>query len=29
MKAKNLISKAVPVLKIDGQWVRNPQIITD
>jgi 6-oxo-cyclohex-1-ene-carbonyl-CoA hydrolase len=29
MKAKNLISKVVPVLKIDGQWVRNPQIITD
>jgi 6-oxo-cyclohex-1-ene-carbonyl-CoA hydrolase len=29
MKAKNLISKAVPVLKVDGEWVRNPQIITD
>ncbi len=29
MKAKNLISKAVPVLKIDGKWVRNPTIITD
>ncbi|MBW2442677.1 MAG: 6-oxocyclohex-1-ene-1-carbonyl-CoA hydratase [Deltaproteobacteria bacterium] len=29
MRAKNLISKAVPVLKIDGKWVRNPQIITD
>ena len=29
MKAKNLISKVVPVLKIDGEWVRNPQIITD
>jgi 6-oxo-cyclohex-1-ene-carbonyl-CoA hydrolase len=29
MKAKNLISKAVPVLKIDGKWVRNPQIVTD
>jgi 6-oxo-cyclohex-1-ene-carbonyl-CoA hydrolase len=29
MKAKNLISKTVPVLKIDGKWVRNPQIITD
>jgi 6-oxocyclohex-1-ene-carbonyl-CoA hydrolase len=29
MKAKNLISKVVPVLKIDGKWVRNPQIITD
>lgn len=29
MKAKNLISKVVPVLKVDGEWVRNPQIITD
>ena len=30
MKAKNLISKAVPVLKDDkGDWVRNPQVITD
>lgn len=29
MKAKNLISKVVPVLKIDGEWVRNPTIITD
>jgi 6-oxo-cyclohex-1-ene-carbonyl-CoA hydrolase len=29
MKAKGLISKVVPVLKKDGQWVRNPQIITD
>ena len=30
MKAKNLISKALPVLKDDkGVWVRNPQIITD
>jgi 6-oxo-cyclohex-1-ene-carbonyl-CoA hydrolase len=29
MRAKNLISKAVPVLKIDGEWVRNPMIITD
>jgi 6-oxo-cyclohex-1-ene-carbonyl-CoA hydrolase len=29
MKAKNLISKTVPVLKIDGKWIRNPQIITD
>ena len=29
MKAKNLISKVVPVLKDDkGNWVRNPQIIT-
>jgi 6-oxo-cyclohex-1-ene-carbonyl-CoA hydrolase len=30
MKAKNLISKTVPVLKDDsGNWVKNPQIITD
>ena len=30
MKAKNLISKALPVLKDDkGVWVRNPQVITD
>jgi len=29
MKAKNLISKCVPVLKVDGKWVRNPMIITD
>jgi len=29
MKAKNLISKCVPVLKIDGKWMRNPMIITD
>ena len=29
MKSKNLISKAVPVLKVDGEWVRNPMIITD
>ena len=29
MKAKNLISKVVPVLKVDGKWVRNPMIITD
>jgi 6-oxocyclohex-1-ene-carbonyl-CoA hydrolase len=29
MKAKNLISKVVPVLKVDGKWVRNPLIITD
>lgn len=29
MKAKNLISRAIPVLKIDGKWVRNPMIITD
>ena len=29
MKAKNLISKCVPVLKVDGKWVRNPMIITE
>jgi len=29
MKAKNLISKVVPVLKVDGKWIRNPQVITD
>jgi 6-oxo-cyclohex-1-ene-carbonyl-CoA hydrolase len=29
MKMKNLISKAIPVLKVDGKWVRNPMIITD
>ncbi|HOP48646.1 MAG TPA: 6-oxocyclohex-1-ene-1-carbonyl-CoA hydratase [Desulfobacteraceae bacterium] len=29
MKAKNLISKAVPVLKVDGKWMRNPTVITD
>ena len=29
MKSKNLISKVVPVLKVDGKWVRNPSIITD
>ncbi len=29
MKFKNLISKCVPVLKVDGKWVRNPTIITD
>ncbi len=29
MKTKGLISKCVPVLKVDGEWVRNPTIITD
>ena len=29
MKAKNLISKVVPVLKQDGKFIRNPLIITD
>ena len=29
MKMKGLISKCVPVLKVDGRWVRNPMIVTD
>ena len=29
MKAKGLITKAVPVLKKDGKWVRNPMVRTD
>ncbi len=29
MKAKNLISKVVPVLKKDGKFIRNPLVITD
>ncbi len=29
MKMKGLISKAVPVLKVDGAWVRNPGVVTD
>jgi 6-oxo-cyclohex-1-ene-carbonyl-CoA hydrolase len=29
MKLKNLISKAVPTLKVDGKLVRNPLVITD
>ncbi len=29
MKAKNLISKVIPVLKKDGKFIRNPLIITD
>jgi len=29
MKAKGLISKAVPVLEVDGEIVRNPTVITD
>ncbi len=29
MKIKNLISKVVPVLKVEGKWVPNPMIITD
>jgi 6-oxo-cyclohex-1-ene-carbonyl-CoA hydrolase len=28
-KSKGLISKNVPVLKVDGEWVRNPMVITD
>ncbi len=29
MKTKSLISKCLPVLKVDGKWIRNPMIITD
>jgi 6-oxocyclohex-1-ene-carbonyl-CoA hydrolase len=29
MKDKGLISKVVPVLKKDGEWMRNPQIVTE
>jgi 6-oxo-cyclohex-1-ene-carbonyl-CoA hydrolase len=29
MKAKNLISKVVPVLNVSGEWVRNPMITID
>ena len=29
VKAKGLISKCVPVLKVDGKWVKNPQVILD
>ncbi|NMM28908.1 MAG: 6-oxocyclohex-1-ene-1-carbonyl-CoA hydratase [Glaciimonas sp.] len=29
MKAKNLLTKVVPVLKKDGKWVRNPMVRTD
>ncbi len=29
MKAKNLVTKVVPVLKKDGQWVRNPLVRSD
>ncbi len=29
MKMKGMISKAVPVLKIDGEWVRNPTVKTE
>ncbi len=29
MKFKGLISKAIPVLKKDGKWIRNPLVITE
>ncbi|WP_332674166.1 6-oxocyclohex-1-ene-1-carbonyl-CoA hydratase [Aromatoleum sp.] len=29
MKSKNLVTKVVPVLKKDGEWVRNPLVRTD
>jgi 6-oxo-cyclohex-1-ene-carbonyl-CoA hydrolase len=29
MKAKGLVTKVVPVLRKDGQWVRNPLVRTD
>jgi 6-oxo-cyclohex-1-ene-carbonyl-CoA hydrolase len=29
MKTKGLITKAVPALKVDGEFVRNPTVITD
>ncbi len=29
MKMKGLITKTVPVLKVDGEFVRNPLVITD
>jgi 6-oxo-cyclohex-1-ene-carbonyl-CoA hydrolase len=29
MKLKGLITKAVPALKIDGEFVRNPLVVTD
>ena len=29
MKMKTLISKCIPVLKVDGKWIRNPMVITD
>jgi len=29
MKHKNLITKAVPVLKKEGKFIRNPKVITD
>jgi len=29
IKNKGLISRCVPVLKVDGRWVRNPMVETD
>ena len=29
MKSKGLVTKVVPVLKKDGEWVRNPLVRTD
>jgi 6-oxo-cyclohex-1-ene-carbonyl-CoA hydrolase len=29
VKLKGLVSKVVPVLKVDGKFVRNPQVITE
>lgn len=29
MKMKNLVTKVVPVLQVDGKWVRNPTVIWD
>jgi 6-oxo-cyclohex-1-ene-carbonyl-CoA hydrolase len=29
MKMKGLITKVVPVLKVDGEFIRNPMVITD
>jgi len=29
MKAKGLVSKVVPVLKKDGEFIRNPSVVTD
>jgi len=29
MRAKNLVTKVVPVLKKDGQWIRNPLVRTE
>jgi len=29
MKQKGLVTKVIPVLKVDGEFVRNPMVITD